>query len=81
MDREEVKEKVYKILDSQGFGTELIEENYCYFNDMGMDSLDSVEYIVALEKEFKISMSDEEMETLYQSSVGATIDSIHEMVK
>ena len=48
---------------------------------MGMDSLDSVEYIVALEKEFKISMSDEEMETLYQSSVGATIDSIHEMVK
>jgi acyl carrier protein len=80
MDREEVKEKVYKILDSQGFGTELYE-NYCYFNDLGMDSLDSVEYIVELEKEFKISMSDEEMETLYQSSIGDTIDSIHNMMK
>lgn len=80
MERAEVKERVYKVLDSMGFGTELIEEDYGYFNDLGMDSLDSVEYLVALEKEFKIAISDENMEDMYQSTVGITIDEIHEMV-
>ena len=47
---EEVKEKVYKVLDSQGFGTELIEEYYYYFDDLGMDSLDAYEYLYNVEE-------------------------------
>lgn len=80
MEREIVKEKIYKILDSMGYDTDSTDERVKYYIDMGMDSLDSVEYLVEIEKEFGISITDQNMEEMYHSSLCATIDMIHETV-
>ena len=80
MDREEVKEKVYSILNSSGFGN-IIDENYYFNNDLGLDSMDVVEFTIEIEKEFNIALSDENMEALYHLNVGKAIDMIHDQVK
>lgn len=79
MERETVKEKIYKVLDSMGYGIDSLDE-YEYYGDMGMDSLDSVEYLIAIEKEFEISITEEDMEDMYHSSICTTIDMIHDTV-
>lgn len=48
--------------------------NASFSNDLGLDSLDVLETFMALEKEFGIRVSDEELEKL--TTVGAVIDYI-----
>lgn len=60
-----IKEKVKKILiDQLGVDESEITMESSFINDLGADSLDTVELIMVLEKEFDISIPDEEAERL-----------------
>ncbi|MEM7494719.1 MAG: acyl carrier protein [Myxococcota bacterium] len=56
-----VEEKVRSIVaDQLGKAVDEIEPEAKFVDDLGMDSLDVVETVMALEKEFKIQIPDEE---------------------
>lgn len=55
-------ENVIKILSEKlGIDESEINGESNLLDDLGMDSLDMVEVIMAMEKEFEINMSDEEL--------------------
>ena len=65
MKTEEVKNKITKIFVSVlGVEPDEIVETADLQNDFGMDSLDTVELIIELEKEFSISIPDDEAEEI-----------------
>lgn len=54
-------EKVRKIVaDKLGVQEAKIEETSSFVNDLGADSLDVVEFVMEVEKEFDITISDED---------------------
>ena len=55
-------EKITEIITSQlDCDPELINENSALFEDLGADSLDIVEILMAVEDTFEVSIPDEEM--------------------
>ena len=59
------KDRIRKVLREQlGLKEEDISSNDNIFDDLGADSLDQVEFIMALEEEFEIEISDEDAESL-----------------
>lgn len=60
-----VAEKVKKIIvDKLGVDESEVTEEASFTNDLGADSLDTVELIMEFEKEFDISIPDEEAENI-----------------
>lgn len=60
-----VESKVKEIIAEQlGINEEDISGESSLMDDLGADSLDVVELVMALEEEFEIEMSDEEAEKL-----------------
>ncbi|OAA82744.1 acyl carrier protein [Clostridium ljungdahlii] len=56
-------EKIQKIISEQlGIGSDEIKMESSFIDDLGADSLDIVELIMALETEFDIEIPDEEAE-------------------
>ena len=54
-------EKVKKIVaDKLGVADEKIVESAAFVNDLGADSLDVVEFVMEVEKQFNITIPDEE---------------------
>ncbi len=54
-------EKVKKIVaDKLGVAEEKVTETASFVNDLGADSLDVVEFVMEVEKEFDITIPDEE---------------------
>ena len=63
MNKAEVKEKVEHIIVSKlGLDPSEIIDNASLGNDYGADSLDVVEFIMTLEREFNIGIPDAEIE-------------------
>ncbi|MBR9919749.1 MAG: acyl carrier protein [Bacteroidetes bacterium] len=61
----DIKEKVVQIIvDKLGVDESEIAETSNFTNDLGADSLDTVELIMEFEKEFDISIPDEEAEKI-----------------
>ena len=61
----EVKEKVTKIIvDQLGVDEKEVTPQASFVEDLGADSLDIVELVMALEEEFDIEISDEEAEKI-----------------
>jgi acyl carrier protein len=59
------KEKVQEIIASQlGVDAEEVTPEASFVDDLGADSLDTVELIMALEEEFDIEIPDEEAEKI-----------------
>ena len=57
----EVSEKVKQIIvDKLGVDPAVVTENASFTNDLGADSLDTVELIMAFESEFDIKIPDDE---------------------
>lgn len=71
-----IAEKVKEIIVEQlGVDSEEVTAEASFVNDLGADSLDTVELVMALEEEFNIEIPDEEAEKL--DTVGKAIDYIN----
>ena len=63
--RGSVEKRVKKIVvDKLGVYESEVTSNASFVNDLGADSLDAVELVMEFEKEFNISIPDEQAETL-----------------
>ncbi|MEO0688366.1 MAG: acyl carrier protein [Cyanobacteria bacterium J06649_11] len=76
MSQAEIFEKVKKIVAEQlGVEDEKITPNAHFANDLGADSLDTVELVMALEEEFDIEIPDEAAEKI--TTVQEAVDYIN----
>lgn len=64
------------IVDQLGVGEDEVSMEASFIEDLGADSLDIVELIMALEEEFEIEVPDEDAEKLL--TVGAAVEYIKE---
>jgi acyl carrier protein len=65
MEREELLEKVKAVIvDQLNVEDDVVTEDASFVDDLGADSLDIVELVMALEEEFGISIPDEEAENI-----------------
>lgn len=62
---EEIEERVRKIVSEQlGVKEEEVKPSASFVEDLGADSLDTVELVMALEEEFDTEIPDEEAEKI-----------------
>lgn len=60
-----VEERVQKIIAEQlSVGEDQVTSEASFVDDLGADSLDTVELVMALEEEFEIDIPDEEAEKI-----------------
>jgi acyl carrier protein len=65
MERDELLKKVKAIVaDKLSIGEDQITEEASFIEDLGADSLDTVELVMALEEEFGLEIPDEEAEKI-----------------
>ena len=75
-----VEEKVRNIVAKQlGVGEDEVSNESSFIDDLGADSLDTVELVMSLEEEFDIEISDDEAENIL--TVQSAIDHIKNIVK
>ncbi len=75
-----VKERVIEIISEQmGVAKDQIKEEMSFVNDLGADSLDTVELVMEFEEEFDITIPDEEAEKI--QTVGQAVSYIEEHSK
>jgi acyl carrier protein len=80
MERDELLKKVRAIVaDKLSIGEDQVTESASFIEDLGADSLDTVELVMALEDEFQLDIPDEEAEKL--TTVGKALDYILSRVK
>jgi acyl carrier protein len=76
----EVEAKVKKIISEQlGVPEGDVKPEASFVNDLGADSLDTVELVMALEEEFGVEIPDEDAEKI--ATVGNAIDYIKAKAK
>lgn len=69
----EISEKVKQIIvDKLGVDESEVTTEASFTNDLGADSLDTVELIMEFEKEFDVSIPDEQAENI--QTVGQAVD-------
>ena len=74
---EPVADRVKKIIvDQLGVEEDLVTPEASFVDDLGADSLDTVELVMALEEEFGIEIPDEDAEKI--TTVHQAIDYINE---
>jgi acyl carrier protein len=75
-----VEEKVRGIIVEQlGVDAEEVVASASFVDDLGADSLDTVELVMALEEEFHLEISDEDAEKI--TTVGDAVKYIDEHLK
>ncbi len=73
----EITEKVTKIIvDKLGVDESEVTLEASFTNDLGADSLDTVELIMEFEKEFNVSIPDEKAESI--TTVGEAVTYLEE---
>ena len=77
MSEKSIEEKVRDIIvDQLGVNAEQVVPEAKFIDDLGADSLDTVELVMAFEEEFSVEVPDEDAEKL--QSVGDVIKYIEE---
>ncbi len=77
---ENIEQRVKKIVAEQlGVNESEIKVESSFVNDLGADSLDTVELVMALEEEFETEIPDEEAEKI--TTVQQAIDYVQNHVK
>ncbi len=77
MDMKQLEEKVKDIIvEELGVERDKLTNDASFMEDLGADSLDTVELVMAFEKEFDIDIPDEEAEKL--RTVGQALQYLHE---
>jgi len=80
MTREELLTKMKSIIaDKLTISEEQVNENASFIEDLGADSLDTVELVMALEDEFGLDIPDEDAEKL--TTVGKALDYVQSHAK
>ena len=80
MSVENVQERVKNIIVEQlGVEADQVKPEAQFVNDLGADSLDTVELIMALEEEFDIEIPDEKAEKI--KTVGEAVSYIEDNAK
>ncbi len=75
-----IKSKVVSIIvEKLGVEESEVNESASFTNDLGADSLDTVELIMEFEKEFNISIPDDQAETI--TTVGQAITYLEANIK
>ena len=67
------------VIEHLGVDADKVIESANFIDDLGADSLDTVELVMAFEEEFSVEVPDEDAETL--KSVGDVIKYIEEIQK
>ena len=75
----EKKKKKNIIVEQLGVEADQVKPEAQFVNDLGADSLDTVELIMALEEEFDVEIPDEKAEKI--KTVGEAISYIQENAK
>ena len=76
----ETREKVIDIIENKlGVKRENIVDSASFTNDLGADSLDTVELIMEFEREFSINIPDNQAEKI--TTVGDAIKFVEESLK
>ena len=71
-----IEERVRKIVCEQlGVSDDEVNNDSSFVDDLGADSLDTVELVMALEEEFQLEIADEEAEKI--STVQEAVDYIN----
>jgi len=79
--REEVEKKVKEIVsDKLNTNIDSINENTSLYNDLGADSLDNVELVMAFEDEFDIEILDSEWQVDNDMAIKEVVDKLFEKV-
>jgi acyl carrier protein len=74
-----ISERVHKIIiDKLGVDAAEVTEAASFTNDLGADSLDTVELIMEFEKEFDISIPDEQAESI--TTVGEAVSYLESQI-
>lgn len=77
MSTENVADKVKQIIiDQLGVNADEVKPEASFIDDLGADSLDTVELVMAFEEEFDLEIPDEEAEKI--TTVGVAITHITE---
>ena len=77
MDMKQLEEKVKDIIvEELGVERDKLKPEASFMEDLGADSLDTVELVMAFEKEFDIDIPDEEAEKI--RTVGDAMKYLHE---
>ena len=69
---------IHIMIDKFGIDEDRLSYQASFSNDLNIDSLDLFEFIVEIEKEFKMKIPDEEAEKL--TTVGSVIDYVDKHV-
>ena len=78
-DMHELEEKVKDIIvEELGVERDKLADDASFMDDLGADSLDTVELVMAFEKEFDLDIPDEEAEKL--RTVGDALKYLHEKI-
>ena len=76
----DITERVQRIIEEKlGVDASEVKPEATFTNDLGADSLDTVELIMELEKEFNITIPDDKAEKIV--TVGDAISYVEENVK
>ena len=79
MDMKQLEEKVKDIIvEELGVERDKLKPEASFMEDLGADSLDTVELVMAFEKEFDIDIPDEEAEKL--RTVGDAMNYLHQKI-
>lgn len=80
MDVTQVENRVKEIIMEQlGVGSDDLKSTASFIEDLGADSLDIVELVMAMEQEFETEIPDEDAEKIL--TVGDAINYIHERMQ